>query len=968
MKCTTTLTALSVALGGWLATASAQTLPFKHKVEVYREKDGEVSVFALRLEQPFLAEEFEKSNYLRLAPLDSNAYLIYPKETKFQQKHAAFYGRLRGSGKARLRLSYETVLENLDGSRRVEVNQSELEVVIPTEHTGPRSIYLEWARRQNAHFLDLLTYYPHETFFQYGLMQSRDRYGVKPPALPTPAPTKTALETDLYQVMTGSFAIQRALQRRALSGRSPAAKRDVHISELQPPALRSLHYVDLLKEKKENEGVEPKVHALARFIPEDQYLLHFNSMSAAGEMLDLTREWGGSLLRLFSIDARHNHLQEKFEQQLLLQRGGIDRLFADGVIAEMAMTGADLFFIEGTDLALIFRLEQPAAFEKATQRWLAQGRERHPDLVEREFNYRGHKIVARYTDDRTVSSFVTQHEDTVVYCNSHVAVRRIVETLEGATAALHDAPDYRYVSTILPPEDDRNAGYFYASQAFIRRQIEPPRKISEKRRVECFNNLVMLNNASLLYRLETGKSPHTLSDLTEGKFIAADKLVCPHGGAYAFDAERDTGTCSLHNRLKLLTPNTELEVLRVSRQEQQEYERYKQRYAAFWQPMFDPVAVRIRVQPTVKLEVCVLPLANGTLYENWRRWLDEQPRRLDTVGMAESTVASLAMVPGGERIANYLRDIPGIPEVLAVDPTLTDLSWIGDRLSLHLCDDDTILEVDPSRLRPLDFLGDISVTQQSLAGLGMLAASLPTYVAIDVEDRDKARRFLDLLASKIFLKGDSAAGFATTFDAYRLPDYEGHAIYVVSYQWYALKLRLHVALIGDRLIAATKAKTLREVIDAADEEPAGEAPAAHMLLRLDVRTLENFKGDLRLYWAEKARLACHGNIMSIYNLIRLYDAPITEVDRLSEAKYGVTYFCPEGGTYAYDQDRDRVECSIHGNRQNARQNLGLSPESSFSRLVESLDEIVAMLRFRDDSLIATVEFTRRESRDPAAGR
>ena len=66
----------------------AEPLPFNSKVEVYRDEKGEVMAFALRLEQPFLAEEFEKSNYLRLSTLDEQAYLIYPRETKFRQKHA----------------------------------------------------------------------------------------------------------------------------------------------------------------------------------------------------------------------------------------------------------------------------------------------------------------------------------------------------------------------------------------------------------------------------------------------------------------------------------------------------------------------------------------------------------------------------------------------------------------------------------------------------------------------------------------------------------------------------------------------------------------------------------------------------------------------------------------------------------------------------------------------------------------
>lgn len=162
--------------------APADELPFDSTIETFREKDTDVVVFALRLEQPFLAEEFEKSNYLRLKPLDDNAYLVYPRETKFEQKHAEFYGRLAGEGVAKLRLSYEIVSENLDGSRRVDIRQADVEIPIPTEPSGSKRIYQAWAGQQNEHFANLLQYYPETTFFEYVLLQSKERYGVNPPS------------------------------------------------------------------------------------------------------------------------------------------------------------------------------------------------------------------------------------------------------------------------------------------------------------------------------------------------------------------------------------------------------------------------------------------------------------------------------------------------------------------------------------------------------------------------------------------------------------------------------------------------------------------------------------------------------------------------------------------------------------------------------------------------------------------
>jgi hypothetical protein len=201
-------------------------------------------------------------------------------------------------------------------------------------------------------------------------------------------------------------------------------------------------------------------------------------------------------------------------------------------------------------------------------------------------------------------------------------------------------------------------------------------------------------------------------------------------------------------------------------------------------------------------------------------------------------------------------------------------------------------------------------------------------------------------------------GVPTRLDAYRLPDYRQHAVYVISYQIHALKVRLHVALVGDQLVAATKPETLRQVIDAAANPAAGEPVEAHILLRLNRRAIDQLADELELYWAEKARLACHRNTMSIHNLLKLYDVPVDEVPRLSEAKYGVTYFCPDEGAYAYDPERDQVECTVHGNRQRARQHPRLQERSSFQQFFEGLDEIAASLRFRDDALIATVEIAR----------
>src|SRR5262245_57161842 len=340
----TLLAAACCGLGG-PGPLRGDALPFGHKIETYRDKSGDVRVFCLKLEQAFLAEEFERSNYLRLEPLDKSAYLIYPAETKFHQKHAEFYGRLRGDGRAKLRLSYEIVSENPDGSRKVEVRGSEIEVPIPDREGGPEAVFKDWARQQNAHFLNLLRYYPEDSFLAYVLLQSRTRYGVEPPDLARVTPPAASPEPGLYDVFSGALAVQQSLQRQALTGPRPAGDQNIHISQLTPPTVRSLPYPDLL-EKAKKEGREPKTSDLARLVPDDHYFAHFHRFETLGELYDLTRSWGDDLLRLVRVEARDNRLLAKLETQLGLSRDGLVKLSRAGAIGEVALAGSDPFFHE----------------------------------------------------------------------------------------------------------------------------------------------------------------------------------------------------------------------------------------------------------------------------------------------------------------------------------------------------------------------------------------------------------------------------------------------------------------------------------------------------------------------------------------------------------------------------------------------------------------------------------------------
>jgi hypothetical protein len=409
----------------------------------------------------------------------------------------------------------------------------------------------------------------------------------------------------------------------------------------------------------------------------------------------------------------------------------------------------------------------------------------------------------------------------------------------------------------------------------------------------------------------------------------------------------------------------------VSAQEASEYERYKQRYLNYWlgRDVFNPVALRITVADDLRIESCILPSANSNVFEELRALVDKNAQPIDTSQIAPSAIASFVMVPGRENTAELLKMIPGVPEVVEEDPTLTGLDWLGDHVSVHICDGESILEFDPTKLRTLElpFVGQTPTSLQAIVGMVFLGVNLPAYATIDVEDHDRAQRLLEQFAERIFLKEGNVGGLATELDSYRLPDYQDHTIYVLHARVYAASLRLHIALVGEQLVLATKPDILREVIDSSLNTKAADPTMAHMLFRLNPRALSHLYDDAQLYLAEKSRIACHRNIISIYNFNRLYDAPIDEIPQLSEAKYGVRYYCPDLGEYRFDRGLNQVICSVHGNREHSRQNPTLNEGAPFSLFLDSIDEVQASLRFVDEAMIATIDIHRHEHHDEESG-
>ena len=170
----------------------------------------------------------------------------------------------------------------------------------------------------------------------------------------------------------------------------------------------------------------------------------------------------------------------------------------------------------------------------------------------------------------------------------------------------------------------------------------------------------------------------------------------------------------------------------------------------------------------------------------------------------------------------------------------------------------------------------------------------------------------------------------------------------------AARIRFYASVIGNQLVAATEPHVLNQAIDAATSAAPSREVTGQLALRINTAAMKKLKGDLRTYWEERTRRASHKNIIPIYSLINLYGASIEDVDQISDAKYGVRYFCPDG-EYKYDEEKDSVFSTAYGNREQAWQKVSNPETSSFEQTFNKLKEILLTVKLDDESVSGRLE-------------
>ena len=819
-------------------------------------------------------------------------------------------------------------------------------------------------------------------------------------------------DVDLFSLFTGALAVQESLQLDTMRGEEPRRRQrggmfgaatqpaapppanapSVPLASLTGPTVKSHPWPQMLA------GRKSEVSRLSTMVPEDFYLAEFRSLAKLLEVADTSDLWSTHLLNQSIKEARTQRVGERLKTQLAIHTSGLLRPFYDQVVSEVAVAGSDLFHREGSDATLLFAIKQPALFRQRMDSFLADAA-KSPNAKREQGTIAGVEFTHVSTPDRSICVYSAYPApDLHVRSNSRPALERILQTTQNQSAkSLGRSDEFLYIRTLMPRGAVEEDGLLYLSDPFIRNLVGPRVKLTERRRILCFNHLKMISYASMMYRTEYGKQPSSLADLEHGGCTPGDfgqgRLSCPDGGKYGLSADAHCGTCSIHGNTNFLTPIIEIPLDQVSAAEADEYRSFLEEYNQYWRTFFDPIAIRLQSTPQrLRVETIVLPLIDNSIYTAMARALGGKPQPLDALPVPKRNIFSVfAKLNKPELLKELQKEAGPGPLGAELFDNEADQKLFGDFLTRGISEQIGFHVYDSAQ--PFDFsipeffgmaFGDFSggvgggadLDLEELAIVPLIASlNSPVYLSIPVQDTKVVDDFLAAFDKAVAAKvrehsGGDAFFFDFAQDFYSLPKKDNAPdVRCYNLRFGPFKFRVFWARIGDALYIASKPFILDDLAAAGIKDaPAEPDSTAHALARLRPQNWNQVLADYRLGWAENNRIACLNNLGPLSSIARYHaaggadpagDQANTELLHTASRLHSAHFFCPDAGRYQITGDRKSVRCSIHGSAHAPLQHTAPPATTDLSRLLEQFHGLTAALTFTEEGLHAVVTIERK---------
>lgn len=529
----------------------------------------------------------------------------------------------------------------------------------------------------------------------------------------------------LMETTTASSALQEALQYdRGLGLPTRTGRAAIPISALQPPTLEEHPFAQMQAKLPRRSG-DPETEPLAASVPADFWYLRFDDIRDMLRLLDEAEAWLTPIAHVLDRRAEARGLSKRYQRQLGLRRSGLAKKLGHTVIRRLAVVGSDPYLRDGSDVTFVFEVANHSIFDVELAKHMAGYEDSVPGITKTTRDYQGHTITHHGDPRGRVRQHRARIGDIQLVSNSAGAIERIIDAIDGKSPRLAGEADLQYMLARDPVHSDVFA---FVGDRFVASVVGPAQKIAQARRELAVSELLVPGYAALLYGWLQGEAPADLDALLRSKLLNKKDLVHGDGTKIAF--EPGAAAHSMYGSPDGLTPLIDLPApTKVTKDEQEAYNRFAASYQDYWRTFIDPIAVRMDLdaQGRVTLDARVLPFIEGSTYRSTEDIVGHA--RVETPAIDDG-VQSVWAVGDEARIRRELDQLAD--QMFSSSPQLR-VGWLGNWVMLGALDRRGLTETHQWVEDEIQHRSTVSRAQQEKE-LWMRVGRLPVYAAAEVRN------------------------------------------------------------------------------------------------------------------------------------------------------------------------------------------------------------------------------------------
>lgn len=692
---------------------------------------------------------------------------------------------------------------------------------------------------------------------------------------------------ETYSLFTGGRAVSENLQLdRTLQGTTPE-KSTVDIDTIQGITIDEIDWKPLIKDEK------PALDPLAASIPADQHVVFFPTFSAAVATADQAEIQGTPILHMAEPRSEDARTADRYQRQLCLSLTGLGRLLGPKVAKSVALTGSDLNFRTGTDIAVLFQTDNPILLEALLTTQIAAASAKTPGIKSEQGQIDGLAYRGVRSPDRTACSYVARLKNAVVVTNSLYQIERLAAVANQKSPSIASLPEYTFFRNRYKLGDPDETAFVFLSDATIRRWCGPKWRIATSRQLRDLAVITELQASNLDRLVKGAAQPGPIySDFTTSNI---GELSLDHSGVHS----------SVQGSLEFMTPIAEMPLKKVTKAEADAYRWWRDTYQNNWRWAFDPIAMRVTLKQTrLAADLTVMPLIFGTEY-----------RELAALSQG-ATIAPDA----GDRHDALLHFIVAINTkssmftrtenfISAMSQGVT-LGWLGSSVSLFVDDDPYWAELAKTPREEFEH------------NFAKFLANLPLAIRAEVNSGLRLTAFL--ASARAYLE-QTAPGM-TAWQSLKYKD-QSYVKITPSEKAKGItkdaELAIYYVATGDALLVTLNENVLKHAIDrqlareaAKKDATAPTVPASKPWLGQNVglqvtREATDIFGAVRQDENQlEMQTRAWSNLPILNEWKRLY--PDKDPVELHERVWKIRLTCPGGGRYVWNDKYQTMESTVYG--------------------------------------------------------